>query len=78
METVKHMTHALTAGTWWPPCPRAGPGWAWQQLGTGYMLWVGKCGRWFWVRGLAYAHWASPDRQRTPPLVTMGLQTWPP
>ncbi|XP_022370490.1 kelch-like protein 17 isoform X6 [Enhydra lutris kenyoni] len=39
-ETVKHMTRALTAGTWWPPCPRAGPGWACQQLGTGCMLWL--------------------------------------
>jgi hypothetical protein len=55
METVKHMTLELTAGTWWPLCPHVGPGWESLLLGTGCMLWAGKHRGWAWVRGLVCA-----------------------
>ncbi|XP_036081468.1 kelch-like protein 17 isoform X4 [Rousettus aegyptiacus] len=48
METVKPTTCALTAGTWWPPCPRAEPGWAWRQSGTGCTLWAVTMGLQTW------------------------------
>ncbi|XP_063572342.1 kelch-like protein 17 isoform X5 [Pongo abelii] len=48
-ETVRPTTRAPTAGTWWPPCPRAGPGWEWLRWGTGSMLWAAMTGPQIWL-----------------------------
>ncbi|PNI12298.1 KLHL17 isoform 3, partial [Pan troglodytes] len=48
-ETVRPTTRAPTAGTWWPPCPRAGPGWEWLRWGTGSMLWAAMMGPQTWL-----------------------------
>lgn len=75
--TVKPMIRALTAGTWWPPCPLAGHGWAWQLWETVSTQWAGK-----------RQHRGVPGQGRVCPLaspdpvdalaVTTAPRTWPP
>lgn len=40
--TARPTTRGRTAGTWWPPCRRAGPGSAWPPSGTSCTPWEGK------------------------------------